>query len=128
MMLGLLQRPCRNIFAIVRAVESDRRTSLIGSLHRRLQLRRACRYPEHATARSVESPIAFRGAGVKDFYSVQLRGIFEADNLLSRLVASWIAARSHHHAHGRVVRPLEITVAGPAVDRSLHRLNQVAFQ
>src|ERR1700716_1957269 len=71
--LALLQRPRRDIFAIVGAVKADRRASLIGALHRRLQLRSPCRYSEHAAARSVESLITLRRAGMEDFYAVQLR-------------------------------------------------------
>src|SRR5258708_38467996 len=65
---------------------------------------------------------------MEDFYTVRLRGMLEAGNFLARLVASRIAARSHHHAYRRIIRPLEIAVAGAAVDRSFHRLEQIAFE
>src|ERR1035437_9514679 len=111
-----LQRPCRNIFAIVRALKADPRASVIGALQRRFQLHSPRRHPEHSSAGSIESPVTFRGAGMEDSYAVQLCRILEAVDFLARLVGSRITARSHHHAYGRIVRPLEIAVAGAAVD------------
>src|SRR5208282_3031969 len=126
--LALLQRPRPNVFAIVRAFEADLRARLISAPHRRLQLRCPCRHPEHSSAGSIESPVTFRGAGMEDFYAVQLRRILETVDFLARLVGPRITARSHHHAYRRIVRPLEIAVAGTAVDGRLDCFNQVAFE
>src|ERR1700731_1790375 len=65
---------------------------------------------------------------MEDSYAVQLRRILQACNFLSRLVASRITAGSHHDTYRRIVRPLEIAVAGAAVDGCLHGLDQVAFE
>src|ERR1035441_10597998 len=110
--LFFLQRPCRNIFAIVRALKADPRASVIGALQRRFQLHSPRRHPEHSSAGSIESPVTFRGAGMEDSYAVQLCRILEAVDFLARLVGSRITARSHHHAYGRIVRPLEIEPQG----------------
>src|ERR1700675_3607517 len=100
--LALFQRPRRDIFAVVGALKADLRASLIGALHRRLQLRCPRRYSEHAASRSIESLVAFGSAGVEDLYAVQLRCILQTGNILARLVAPRITARSHHYAHRRI--------------------------
>src|SRR5208283_4532265 len=97
--LAFLQCADRNVFTVVCALEADLRASLIGALHGRFQFCGSRCHPEHASTGSIESSITFRGAGMKDFLAVQLRGIFQAGDLLAYLVGSRIAARSHHDAY-----------------------------
>src|SRR3984885_14809440 len=126
--LLLLQRPRCDVLAIMRIIKINFRAGFVGALNRRLQFCGPRGYAEHAAARSVESPIPLRGAGMKDLYRSHLRSALQPANLLAPLIASGIAARCHHPAYCRIVRPLKIAIAGTSVDRRLHGLEQVAFE
>src|SRR5580658_7277663 len=126
--LLLLQRPRCDVLAIMRLIKTNLGAGLIGALNRRLQFCGPRGYAEHTATRSVESPIPLRGAGMKDLYRAHLNSALQPANLLAHLIASGVAARCHHHADRRIVRPLKIAIAGTPVDRCFHGLEQVAFE
>src|SRR5450631_1443988 len=124
----LLQRPPRNILAVMRPVKTNLRASFVSAPDCRLQVPRPRSYSQHAAARSVINSIALRRPRMKHLHPLDSARFFESVDSLPYFVRSRISARRHHHANRSVLRPLEIPFAHAPLNRSLQRLGQVALQ
>src|ERR1700680_998522 len=102
----LLQRPSRNIFAVMCPVEADFRAGVISSPHRNLQLRRPCTHTQHASPRGIVSSIALPRPRVEDLHAVDLGCLPHSRDFLSRSERARISSRRHHHTHPRSRPPL----------------------
>src|SRR4029077_17763785 len=99
LMLLFLQRSRSNVFAIVRAGETNLSARLISAFYRGPQIRRACRHAEHAPARAVVSPVALRGPRMKHFHTRDRASFFETVNPLALLERARISSRRYHYAN-----------------------------
>src|ERR1017187_1673973 len=124
----LLQRPPRNILAVMRPVKTNLRASFVSAPDRRFQVTRPRRHSQHAPARSVINPITLRSPRVKHFHALHRTRFFDSVDSLPYFVRSRISARRHHHANRSVLRPLEIPFAHAPLNRGLHGFGQVALQ
>src|SRR5437660_11879381 len=95
----------------MRPVKTDLRASFVSALHGLVQIAGPRRHSQHAAARGVIPPIPLRGSRVKHFYAIERPCLVEPVNSLPHFKRPRISSRSHHHARGRVLRPLEIAVA-----------------
>src|SRR5450631_3670389 len=124
----LLQRPPRNILAVMRPIKTNLRASFVSAPDGRLQVPRPRRHSQQAAARSVINSIALRRPRMKHLHPLDSARFFESVDSLPYFVRSRISARRHHHANRSVLRPLEIPFAHAPLNRSLQRLGQVALQ
>ena len=51
---------------------------------------------------------------MEDLYALQAIRLLDFSDFLSRFIRTGIAARSQHHANGRLARPLKVALADPA--------------
>ena len=65
-----------------------------------LQFRSPRRDAKHAAPGRVEAFATFGRPRVEYFHGVQVRGLFQAVNLLADFVAAWITARGDYHTDG----------------------------
>ena len=65
---------------------------------------------------------------MKHFYASNRPSRIKSCNLLSRFKPPRIPSRTHHHAHRRILRPLEMPFTHPPRNRCLQRIHQIALQ
>src|SRR5580698_4237883 len=111
--VSFLQRSRRNIFPVVRSIERNLRACRINPGNCGFQISRSRGYSQHASAGCVMNPVAFAGAGVKNFYALDCTRFVQSINPLPDFKCPRISARGHYHASRSVGRPFEIAVTHP---------------
>src|SRR6266849_4696601 len=94
-----LQRPPRDVLAVMRAIKLNLAGSLIRASNCGREVFGAGGYSEHSSACGVVIAIARAGAGVENLDVFEFVRIFNSGNFFSDFDCPRITAGSHHHAY-----------------------------